>query len=123
MRCSSSEKSFQDSRHHCQRTEVRSDGAPPAYHVKIADGSDLFYIDKWLRRLGRYRDDAYRAALEARAAALVKKLWPEIQQVAHALLKHKTLTQAQVRRLMNRARRHPRRLSSFRARRTKEFDK
>jgi hypothetical protein len=42
--------------------------------------------------------------------ALVEKLWPEIDAIARALLEHKTLSQAQVRRLMNRARRHPRKL-------------
>jgi ATP-dependent Zn protease len=70
-----------------------------------APGSDLYHIDEWLRCLKREGDDAYRAQLEARAKALVKKLWPDIQRVAKALLKKKVLTQSQVRRLMNRARR------------------
>jgi hypothetical protein len=78
------------------------DDQPITYHVKTGYGSDLRHIDEWLKYLGRYGDDAYRAALEQRAAALVKKLFPEIKRVARALLEHKTLTQAQVRQLMKR---------------------
>jgi hypothetical protein len=48
---------------------------------------------------------AYHAEFTGRAAALVNKLFPEIKIVAAALLKRKSLTQADVRRLMNRARR------------------
>jgi hypothetical protein len=73
--------------------------------IKTAYRSDLYHIDEWLKRLGRYGDEAYRAELEARSKALVARLWPAIQIVAAALLKRKTLTQAEVRRLMNRARR------------------
>ena len=75
------------------------------YHVKVGCGSDLDNIDAALRALKRHGDTAYRAELEARSKALVKKLFPEIQIVARALLKKKVLTQAEVRRLMNRARR------------------
>jgi hypothetical protein len=72
-------------------------------------GTDFAQIADRLVSLGRYSDDAaYRAELEARAKALVKKLYPEIKFVAAELLKRRTLTQTQVRRLMNRARRHPR---------------
>jgi hypothetical protein len=81
------------------------DGAD-TYHVKAAYGSDLCHIDKWLRRLGRHGDDVYRSKLEARAKALVREQWPAIRRVAAALLKKKVLSQADVRRLMNRARRH-----------------
>ena len=66
---------------------------------------------------------AQHAKFDARAKSLVREHWPAIQRVARALLKKKVLSQAEVCRLMNHARRHPRRLSSFRARRTKEFDK
>jgi hypothetical protein len=48
---------------------------------------------------------AYHAEFTGRAAALVNKLFSEIKIVAAALLKRKSLTQADVRRLMNRARR------------------
>jgi hypothetical protein len=48
---------------------------------------------------------AYHAEFTGRAAVLVKKLFPEIKIVAAQLLKRKVLTQSQVRRLMNRARR------------------
>jgi hypothetical protein len=94
-------------------------------YVRAAHGSDLEYIHRNLEALGYHGEarDAYQSELEARAKALVKQLWPQIQIVAAALLKKKVLTQAEVRRLMIRARRPPRRLSSFRARRTKEFDK
>jgi hypothetical protein len=67
-------------------------------------GTDLDRIDARLRMLGRHGDAAYRAELEARAAALVKKLYPEIKFVAAALLKRKVLTQAQVKKLMADAR-------------------
>jgi ATP-dependent Zn protease len=94
-------------------------------YVKAARASDLEYIRRNLEGLGYHSEarDAYQSKLETRAKALVKQFWPEIQCVAAALLKKKVLTQAEVRRLMIRARRPPRRLSSFRARRTKEFDK
>jgi hypothetical protein len=74
---------------------------------RITSGSDLYNIDARLRMLERDGDAAYRAELEARAKALVARLWPEIKIVAAALLKHKTLSQAQVRRLMNRAAARP----------------
>jgi hypothetical protein len=51
---------------------------------------------------------ARHAKYRARAKALVDQIWSDIEIVARALLEHKTLSQAQVRRLMNRARRHPR---------------
>jgi hypothetical protein len=73
-------------------------------HVKVAYGTDLHNINERLRMLGRYGDAAYRAELEARAAALVRELWPQIRTVAAALLKKKVLSQAEVRRLMNRPR-------------------
>jgi hypothetical protein len=73
--------------------------------VKTEPDSDLDNINKRLNYLGRHGDDAYRAELEARAFALVKELWPEIKIVAAALLKHKVLSAAEVRRLMKRARR------------------
>jgi hypothetical protein len=79
------------------------DDGPTTYHVKVAYGSDLHNINKQLKTLGRYGDAAYRAALEARAAALVRELWPGIQCVARALLKNKVLSQAEVRRLMTAA--------------------
>jgi hypothetical protein len=79
------------------------DGAD-TYHVKTAYRSDLYHIDEWLKRLGRYGDEAYRAELEARSKFLVARLWPDIQRVAKVLLKKKVLTQSQVCRLMNRAR-------------------
>jgi hypothetical protein len=79
------------------------DGAPTTYHVKTAYGSDLHHITDRLRRLGRYGDETYRAGLEARAKDLGRELWPAIQRVARALLEHKTLSQAQVRRLMTAA--------------------
>jgi hypothetical protein len=78
---------------------------PTTYHVKVAYGTDLYNINGRLKTLGRYGDAAYRVELEARAAALVRELYPAIKVVAAALLKHRTLTQSQVRRLMNRARR------------------
>jgi hypothetical protein len=79
------------------------DDGPTTYHVKVAYGTDLHNINERLKTLGRYGDAAYRAQLEARAKALVARLWPEIELVAGHLLKHKKLTQAQVRRLVNRA--------------------
>jgi hypothetical protein len=62
------------------------------------------------RLLSRKTLDAYHAKYEARARVLVRELWPDIQRVAKALLKKKVLTQSQVRRLMNRARRRGREL-------------
>ena len=52
--------------------------------------------------------EALRLEFNERALALVEKLWPEIDAIARELLEHKILTQAEVRRLMDRARRHPR---------------
>jgi hypothetical protein len=73
--------------------------------VRTARGTDLDNIDERLRFLGRHGDAAYRAGLEMRAKDLVRELWPDIQRVARELIKHETLSQADVRRLMNRARR------------------
>ena len=82
-----------------------ADDDPPTYYVEIVRGTDLNHVNERLSYLGRYNDDAYRADLEARALALIRELWPAIQRVARALCKHKTLSQAQVRKLMTRARR------------------
>jgi hypothetical protein len=87
--------------------EIDNPPEPTTFHVKTTHGSDLYDVNEWLYELGRDRDDAYRADLEARARALVRKLWPQIQIVAAALLKRKRLTQWQVRKLMADAR-HPR---------------
>jgi hypothetical protein len=57
------------------------------------------------RLLDRKTLDVHHAKYRVRAEALVRELWPEIRCVARALLKHKTLTESQVRRLMNRTRR------------------
>jgi hypothetical protein len=83
------------------------DDGVDTYHVKTAPGSDLCQINDWLRRLNRYGKghEAYRAKLDARAQALVDQLWPEIQIVARELLARKKLSHAELRRLMNRARR------------------
>jgi hypothetical protein len=68
----------------------------------IAPDSDLHHIEERLEFLGRHGDTAYRAQLEERSKSLVRELWPEIKIVAAALLKYRTLTQAQVRQLMKR---------------------
>lgn len=81
------------------------DDGPTSYHVKVAYGTDLHNINERLKTLGRYGDAAYRAQLEARSAMLVCKLRLEIKIVAAELLKRRTLTQAEVRRLMIRGRR------------------
>jgi hypothetical protein len=73
-------------------------------------GTDFAQIADRLVSLDHYGDAAYRAELEARAAALVARLWPEIKLVAGHLLKRETLTQTEVRRLMSRARRRGREL-------------
>jgi hypothetical protein len=76
-------------------------------YVRAAHASDLEHIHRNLEALGYHGEarDAYQSKLEARAKALVKKLWPQIQIVAAALLKKKVLSQAEVRRLMGDARR------------------
>ena len=68
------------------------DNFEPRYCKAVAPNSDLDQINEWLHHLGRHYDEAYRSKLEARAEALVKKLWPDIQRVAQALLKKKVLT-------------------------------
>jgi hypothetical protein len=55
----------------------------------------------------------YHAKFEARAAALVKQLWPQIERVAEALLEHKSLTEAEVYKLMGVRRVRPREDDSF----------
>jgi hypothetical protein len=82
------------------------DDEPTTYYVKIGQGSDLQRIENMLVVLGRRGDDAYREQLETRAENLVRELWPEICAVSKVLLRKKVLTQAEVRRIMNRARRH-----------------
>ena len=70
----------------------------------------MYFINRNLDLL-RFRSETreeFQAKLEARAKALVRELWQEIKIVAAALLKRKTLSCAEVRRLMNRARRIPR---------------
>jgi hypothetical protein len=77
-------------------------------YVRVARGSDLEYIRRNLEALGYYHGEArgaYQSKLEARAKALVKQLWPQIQIVAAALLKRKVLSEADVRKLMAGARR------------------
>jgi hypothetical protein len=79
----------------------------------VPDGIEPFHDgddEPWYQLPSSKIIDARRAVLEARAKDLVRKLFPEIKTVAAALLKHKTLTQAQVRKLMAgglRARRSP----------------
>ena len=76
---------------------------PNTFHVKIAFDSDLSHVDELLDKLGYYGDrkarEACHSKLEARAKALVRELWPEIKIVAAALLKRKTLTERQVRKM------------------------
>jgi hypothetical protein len=88
-----------------KRQDLHYDDVITTYRVKTAYRSGLYHINEWLKRLGRYGDETYRAKLEARSKVLVRELWPDIQRVAKVLLKKKVLTQAQVRRLMIRARR------------------
>jgi hypothetical protein len=45
-------------------------------------------------------DRAYQVRLRARAEELVEAHWPEIQRVAKALLKQKTMHEGEVRRAM-----------------------
>ena len=72
-------------------------------------GSDLQRIDDGLAYIGQHVGlagkhgevaRAYRASLRARAEKLVEDHWPEIQKVAKALLKQKTLHKDEVRRAM-----------------------
>jgi hypothetical protein len=58
--------------------------------------------------LDRKSFDALHARFRIRAAALVARLWPQIQVVAAELIKHRILSCADVRKLMHRARRIPR---------------
>jgi hypothetical protein len=62
--------------------------------------SDLAHIDDCLAYMGKRGDRAYRARLRARAEELVEAHWPEIRSVARALLKQKTMSEDEVRRVM-----------------------
>jgi hypothetical protein len=67
----------------------------PAYE------SDLAHIDDYLAYMEKRCDIAYQARLRARAEELVEAHWPEIQSVARALLKQKTMSEGEVRRAMS----------------------
>jgi hypothetical protein len=64
--------------------------------------SDLAHIDDYLAYMGKHCGvaRAYRASLRARTEELVEAHWPEIQRVARALLKQKTMGEGEVRRAM-----------------------
>jgi hypothetical protein len=88
-------------------------GPPDAdYPFEIPEGIEPFYDDEdWYpphRLLDRKTLDNYHAKYSARATALVEQLWPKIQIVAAALLERKTLSYAEVCKLMTEARRIPR---------------
>jgi hypothetical protein len=82
------------------------DDLPPGRSrvLKTSMGSDLSHIQVLLAALGRGNDYAYFAELEARARDLVCELWPQIKIVAAALLRHKVLSERQVRKLLADAR-------------------
>jgi hypothetical protein len=75
----------------------------PAYDYTPAYDSDLDHINDYLDYMGRRRGKvarAYQASLRAHAEELVEAHWPEIQKVARALLKQKTMSEDEVRRAM-----------------------
>jgi hypothetical protein len=75
-------------------------------YIKTSRDSDLHNVNADLDLLGCSHNedrDTYRSLLIWHAAALVKKLWPEITAVAGMLLRKNVSSQAEVRRLMNRA--------------------
>jgi hypothetical protein len=85
---------------------------PPSYKERLRPEGIIPFGDddddeRWYppnRRLDHKALKPYHAEFEARAKALVRELWPQIQRVAGALLKKKVLSQAEVLRLMTEAR-------------------
>jgi hypothetical protein len=82
------------------------DWIPGKPHDPNLRGNEALYPPDKI--LDRKTFDSLHARFRIRAAVLVARLWSKIQIVADELLQRKVLSFDEVRRLMNRARRHPR---------------